>query len=88
LGRVIYATKECVKECGIEELDTLLKNLAEADAFYNGHHNDRYKEESKKPYECQSAECKDDWSECCRRKDASVGGLIKYARLYVENQGK
>jgi len=88
LHRVVGATRDTVKECQVEELDTLLRDLNSAVDFYNGHHNDRFKEESKKPYECQSAECKDDWSECCHRKDKAVMNLTKYARLYVENHGK
>jgi hypothetical protein len=88
LGRVIYATKECVTSCDILDVYVLLRDLAEADTFLRGHHNDRYKEESRKDYDLQSKECHDDWTECCRRRDRAVEGLIKYAHLYVENLGK
>jgi len=88
LHRLIGAARDTVKECDVEELDTLLRDLNSAADFYNGHHNDRFKEESRKEYDIQSQECHDDWSECCHRKDKAVMNLTKYARLYVENNSK
>lgn len=67
------------------DVEALLMALAEADQDATAHFT-RFKDESGKPWEEQSEECRKDWSRCCQQRDLAIGNLTRYAKAMRDNK--
>lgn len=81
-AREMYGLKELVRglPCDSYELLQILDELADAEEDCNGHHRGRFStEETSKPYDQQSQECKDDWTRCYHRREAAIRAVTRFA---------
>ena len=78
--REMYELRTLVKDLpsNSQELMQLLHELADAEKDCRSH-GSRFPEETRKPYDCQSQECRDDWSHCYDRRENAVAVITRLA---------
>jgi hypothetical protein len=81
-AREMYGLKALVNglPCDSYELLQILDELADAEEDCNGHHRGRFsQEETSKPYDEQSQECRDDWTRCYNRREKAIRAVTQFA---------